>query len=85
MSSSVLKFRLSPGARLQFGIFLGAYLLYSAARYITVGDLSSAQAHAEWIVNLERSLGVYTEAAFRRGSPARRPSGSSTTSTSPPS
>jgi hypothetical protein len=67
MSSSLLKFRLSPRARLQFGIFLGAYLIYSAARYIFVGDLSSAQAHAEWIVNLERSLGVYTEAGVQRG------------------
>jgi hypothetical protein len=70
-----LAFRLpfSPRARLQFGIFLGAYLLYSAARYITVGDLSSAQSHAEWIVNVERHLGVYTEAGVQKaltGTPA---------------
>jgi hypothetical protein len=73
MSKRALKFPLSRGARLQLGIFGLAYLLYSAARYITVGDLSSAQAHAEWIVNLERQLGVYTEAGVQHtltGTPA---------------
>jgi len=73
MSSSALKLPFSPRARLQFGVFLLAYLLYSAARYITVGDLSSAQAHAEWIVDLERKLGVYTEAGVQStltGTPA---------------
>jgi PAP2 superfamily len=67
MPTLALRLPFSPRARLQFGIFLGAYLLYSAARYITVGDLSSAQAHAEWIVNLERHLGIYTEAGVQRG------------------
>jgi hypothetical protein len=67
MPTLALRLPFSPRARLQFGIFLGAYLLYSAARYITVGDLSSAQAHAEWIVNLERHLGVYTESAVQNG------------------
>jgi hypothetical protein len=67
MFPSALKLPFSPRARLQFGIFLAAYLVYSAARYITVGDLSSAQAHAEWIVDLERTLGVYTEAGVQKG------------------
>jgi membrane-associated phospholipid phosphatase len=67
MRSSALKLPFSPRARFQFGIFLLAYLLYSAARYVTVGDLSSAQAHAEWIVDLERKLGVYTEAGVQKG------------------
>jgi membrane-associated phospholipid phosphatase len=73
MSDVALRLPFSPAARLQFGIFLLAYLVYSAARYITVGDLSSAQAHAEWIVDLERTLGVYTEAAVQHalsGTPA---------------
>jgi hypothetical protein len=73
MFPSALKLPFSPRARLQFGIFLAAYLVYSAARYITVGDLSTAQAHAEWIVDLERKLGVYTEAGVQNaltGTPA---------------
>jgi hypothetical protein len=73
MQSVARKLRLSRTARLQLAIFGFAYLLYSAARYITVGDLSTAQAHAEWIVNLERSLGVYTEAGVQHtltGTPA---------------
>ena len=42
----------SPGARTQIGLFLLAYLVYSAARWVMVGDLASAQDHAEWIVDL---------------------------------
>jgi hypothetical protein len=71
MFPSALRLPLSPRARLQFGIFLAAYLVYSAARYI--GDLSTAQAHAEWIVDLERKLGVYTESGVQNalsGTPA---------------
>src|SRR5689334_5455012 len=57
---------ISPRATKQIGVFLGAYLLYSAARWITVGDLGAAQAHAEWIMRLERHLGVATEASVQQ-------------------
>src|SRR3954454_17483082 len=67
MPTLALRLPFTPRARLQFGIFLGAYLLYSAARYVTVGDLAGAQSHAEWIVSLERHLGVYSEAAVQHG------------------
>ena len=43
-------------------LFGFAYLLYSAARWVTVGDLSTARAHAEWIVHLEDHLGIADEA-----------------------
>ena len=68
-SSSVprLRPRVSPAARTQIGLFGLAYLLYSAARWLTVGDLPSAQAHAAWIVQAERDLGVATEASVQRG------------------
>jgi hypothetical protein len=56
----------SPRARVQIGIFLLAYLLYSAARWLTVGDLPSAQAHADWIMSLEHKLGVADEASVQR-------------------
>jgi len=55
----------SPRARLQIGLFLLAYLLYSAARWLTVGDLPSAKAHADWIMDLERKLGVASEASVQ--------------------
>jgi hypothetical protein len=45
----------------QLGIFALAYLLYSMARWITVGDLPTAVANAHWIVDFERSLGVNIE------------------------
>jgi hypothetical protein len=48
--------------RVQIGIFLLAYLVYSIGRWLTVGDLGVAQANAHWIVDLERSLGAYVEA-----------------------
>jgi hypothetical protein len=55
----------SPGARTQIGLFLLAYLVYSAARWLMVGDLASAQDHAAWIVDLEHDLGVATEASVQ--------------------
>jgi hypothetical protein len=68
-SSSVPRLlpRISPAAGKQVGLFGLAYLLYSAARWLTVGDLPSAQAHAAWIVQAERDLGVATEASVQRG------------------
>lgn len=68
-SSSLLRARprVSPAARAQIGLFGLAYLLYSAARWVTVGDLPSAQAHATWILNAERDLGVATEASVQKG------------------
>jgi membrane-associated phospholipid phosphatase len=51
----------SRRARGQIGVLLFAYLLYSAARWVTVGDLPSAQAHAQWILDRENDLGVATE------------------------
>ncbi len=63
--SSVTRATLSAGARAQTGIFLLAYLVYSAARWIAVGDLSAAQDHAAWIVDLEQDLGVASEASVQ--------------------
>jgi hypothetical protein len=51
--------------RTQVAIFLLAYLLYSAARWLTVGDLHTAQSHADWIMGLERHLGVASEASVQ--------------------
>jgi hypothetical protein len=57
---------LSPAARAQLGIFLIAYLLYSAARFVTIGDLGIAQANADWIMDLERNLDVGVEATVQQ-------------------
>src|SRR5215218_11449736 len=56
---------LSPGARRQIGLFLLAYLVYSAARWLMVGDLATAQDHAQWIVGVEQDLGVASEASVQ--------------------
>src|SRR3954451_12489809 len=63
----VARLHISRRARLQIGLFLLAYLLYSAARWVTVGDLGAARAHAEWIVHLEDHLGIADEASVQRG------------------
>src|SRR5918996_5334306 len=55
---------LSRGKK-QIGLFLLAYLLYSAARWLTVGDLATAQDHARWIVDLEQSLGIAWEGGIQ--------------------
>src|SRR3954463_1390062 len=61
----VARLHISRRARLQIGLFLLAYLLYSAARWVTVGDLGAAQAHARWIVDVEDHLGVADEASVQ--------------------
>ena len=65
-SSVVRALSPSPAARAQLGIFLLAYLLYSAARFLTIGDLSVAQANADWIMDLQRDLGVGIEASVQQ-------------------
>src|ERR671915_232296 len=56
---------LRSDARAQIGIFLLAYLVYSAARWVAVGDLATAQDHAGWIMDLERDLGIATESSVQ--------------------
>jgi hypothetical protein len=63
--SSVLRLPFSPRARAQIGLFVLAYLIYSAARFVTIGDLSSAQDNALWIVNLQDSVGMGIEASWQ--------------------
>jgi hypothetical protein len=65
-TSSVARIALSSGARTQIGLFLLAYLVYSAARWLMVGDLASAQDHAAWIVDLEQNVGVASEASVQQ-------------------
>jgi membrane-associated phospholipid phosphatase len=48
-------------ARSQLGLFLGAYLVYTAGRWLTVSDLAPATEHAEWIMSTERDLGLAVE------------------------
>ena len=57
--------RLLPRPRTQILLFGVAYLLYSAGRWLTVGDLPTATAHADWIVDLERRLGIGVETAVQ--------------------
>ena len=57
---------ISPAARAQLGIFLFAYLLYSAARFVTIGDLGVAQANADWIMDLQDDLGVSVEQSVQQ-------------------
>jgi membrane-associated phospholipid phosphatase len=64
--TSAVRLPFSPRARAQVGIFLLAYLVYSAARWVTIGDLGVATVNAGWILELERDLGVATEASVQR-------------------
>jgi hypothetical protein len=56
---------LSVGARKQIGVFVLAYLVYSAARWLTIGDLGAAKANADWILDFEHQLGVASEASVQ--------------------
>jgi membrane-associated phospholipid phosphatase len=57
---------LRRGARAQLAVFLAAYLVYDAARWIFSGDLDDARVHAEWVIDLERSAHVAIEASVQR-------------------
>jgi len=63
--SSVLRLPFSPRARTQIGLFLLAYLVYSAARFVTIGDLNTATDNAHWIVSLQSSLHIGVEASVQ--------------------
>ena len=66
LPSSLARFVPSSGARSQVGLFLLAYFVYSAARYVMVGDLGAAQDHAQWIVDVEQDFGVFSEASVQQ-------------------
>jgi PAP2 superfamily len=58
--------KLRRGARAQLAVFFAAYLVYDAARWIFSGDLDHARAHADWVIDLERSAHVAIEASVQR-------------------
>jgi len=64
--SSPIRVRVTSRGMGQVGVLLGAYILYSAARFVTIGDLPAARAHALWILDLERRLGVASEGSVQR-------------------
>jgi membrane-associated phospholipid phosphatase len=53
--------------RTELLFFGAAYLVYTMARWIFVGDLTDAREHARWIFELERSVGVAIEGSVQRG------------------
>ena len=56
---------LSLVGRRELFLFLGAYLLYSTSRYVSVGDVSTATDHAHWVVDLQKSVGVNVESSVQ--------------------
>src|SRR3954451_11209242 len=56
---------LSLVGRRELFLFLGAYLLYSTSRYVSVGDVGTATDHARWVVGLQKSVGVNVESSVQ--------------------
>ena len=54
-----------PGPR-QLALFASLYLLYDAGRWVFVGHLRTARAHAHWVIHLERSLHLAVEGSVQR-------------------
>jgi membrane-associated phospholipid phosphatase len=52
--------------RTELAVFGVAYLVYTMARWIFVGDLGEAREHARWIFELERDAGIAIEASVQR-------------------
>jgi PAP2 superfamily len=63
--SSALRLPFSPRARLQIGLFLLAYVIYTAARFVTIGDLGDAKVNAAWIVTFEHTFHLGVEATVQ--------------------
>jgi PAP2 superfamily len=55
----------TPG-RCEVALFLAVYLLYDGARWAFAGRLTTARAHADWVIHLERSIHVAVEASVQR-------------------
>jgi membrane-associated phospholipid phosphatase len=66
IASTMISRPLSLIGRRELFLFLGAYLVYSASRCVSVGDLSTATGHAEWIVSLQQSVGVNIETSVQK-------------------
>lgn len=47
-------------------LFIAAYLLYGASRWLVTGEHATALQHAHWIVELEATLGVTVERSVQR-------------------
>jgi hypothetical protein len=54
------------GWRTELLLFGSAYVVYTVARWILVGDLTEAREHARWIFDLERAAGVAIEGSVQR-------------------
>jgi PAP2 superfamily len=52
--------------RTELRVFLVAYVIYTAARWVFVGDLPEARDHARWIYELERAAGLAIEGSVQR-------------------
>jgi hypothetical protein len=61
---------ISHGAR-ELIFFLGAYVVYNAARWGFTGDLAAARTHAHWVMALERSTGAAVERSVQQALPGR--------------
>jgi PAP2 superfamily len=64
--SSKLRLALADGWPRQVLLFLVAYLVYGASRWVMTGDEASALEHARSIVELEEAFGVAVEASVQR-------------------
>lgn len=55
----------SRRARMQIGLFLLAYVVYTVARFFTIGDLADATQNAHWIVDLQNAVGLGVESSVQ--------------------
>jgi hypothetical protein len=64
--SSKLRLALADGRPRQVLLFLAAYLVYGASRWVMTGDEASALEHAHSIVELEEASGVAVKASVQQ-------------------
>jgi membrane-associated phospholipid phosphatase len=49
------------GGRREVALFAATYAVYLLARWLAAGDMAPAVEHAQWVIDLERGLGVGVE------------------------
>jgi hypothetical protein len=64
--TSTLRATVADGWLRQVLLFVAAYLLYGASRWVVTGDEAGSLEHARWIVELEAALGLAVEASVQR-------------------
>jgi PAP2 superfamily len=59
------RIRSTRGLR-ELAVFVGVYVVYDAARWLSAGHLALARSHARWVIHIERAAHLAVEGSVQR-------------------